>query len=177
MIKFLLQKGFASFGQKYKYDTAYLEEVSTIYPAKAWRYAMLSPYVQHRTAASKEAYFAAKITAAHITDCGPCTDLTIEMAIEAGIAHAQLKAIILGDKSAMTPDILLGHNYAHAMIENSASLTGYIRDITIQFGKRGLWDMASAVALGEFFPKLKRGLGEAKSCIAPQQLAKEIGNE
>jgi hypothetical protein len=171
-----MRKGFARFGQHYKYDVSYLEELAETYPAKALRYMLLSLYSGHRPSASKEAYFAAKITAAHMADCGPCTNLAMEMALEAGIDKIQLQAIVLDDDKTMTPDILLGYNYARAVVKNTPSLALYIRDITVQFGKRGLWDMSSAVAMGGFFPTLKRGLGEAKSCLAPSEMAKEIGN-
>lgn len=176
MISYLMRKAFASFGRRYNYDISHLEEVSDIYSAKAWRYMLLTPFSQHYTAASKEACFAAKITSTHMADCGPCTNLTLQMAIEAGIDRTQLSAILLGDKAAMSPDILLGYNYAYAMNENSPAFLDLIQEVEIQFGKRGLWDMASAVAMGDFYPKLKRGLGKAKSCLAPAEIAKEISN-
>ncbi len=174
MISFLMRKAFAAFGRKYNYDTTYLQEVSTIYPAKAWRYLLLAPYSLHRSSASKESYFAAKITSAHIADCGPCTNLCVEMALEAGIDRQKLNPIILGTEKAMSPDILLGYKYAHTIHANSPSLDALIHEIEIQYGKRGLWDLSTAVAMGDFHPKLKRGLGEAKSCLAPSEIVKEI---
>jgi hypothetical protein len=176
MISFFLRKAFAAFGRKYNYDTTYLQEASTIYPAKAWRYLLLTPYSLHRTSASKESYFAAKIASAHIADCGPCTSLCIEMALEAGIDQQKLNLVVLGNETEMSPDILLGYKYAHAIHANSPSLDTLIHEIEIQYGKRGLWDLSTAVAMGDFYPKLKRGLGEAKSCLAPSEIAKEIAN-
>lgn len=176
MISFLLRKAFAAFGRKYNYDTSYLHDVATIYPAKAWRYMLLTPYSLHRSSASKESYFAAKITSSHIADCGPCTYLCVEMALEAGIKQQDLNSIILGNEPDMSPDILLGYQYAHAVHANSPSLGGLIDEIEIQYGKKGLWDLSTAVAFGEFYPNLKRGLGEAKSCMAPTEIAKEINN-
>ena len=176
MISFLLRKAFAAFGRKYDYNTTYLQEVSTIYPAKAWRYLLLTPYSLHRSSASKESYFAAKIASAHIADCGPCTNLCIEMALEAGIDRQELNSIILGNEKSMSPDILMGYKYAHAIHANSPALDNLIHEIEIQYGKKGLWDLSTAVAMGDFYPKLKRGLGEAKSCLAPSEIAKEIAN-
>ena len=54
----------------------------------------------HREAVPIDASFAAKIVGALAEDCGPCTQLVVDMALEAGMAKDQIEAVLRRDVSA-----------------------------------------------------------------------------
>lgn len=176
MLKYIAQKAFAKFGRTYDYDMSYLMEMAEFYPAKTWRYLAFLPLSTHFSAVPKELYYAVKIVASRLADCGICTELEISIAIEAGVDRRQLSFLIVGDVENMSSTILLGYKYANAVAQNNIDLLEIIDHIKIEYGKKGLWDVATAYNFGEFYPKLKRGLGEAVSCRTPKDMVEDILN-
>ena len=66
-----------------------------------------------------ETSFAAKITGAMAEDCGACTQLTVDMALEAGMAKDQIEAVLRRDLRAMTPATALGFQFADAIVRHA----------------------------------------------------------
>ena len=48
----------------------------------------------HREVIPVEASFSAKLTGAMAEDCGPCTQLCVDMALEAGMSKDQIEAVL-----------------------------------------------------------------------------------
>ncbi len=176
MISSLYARLFKIFGDRYTYDTGYLEQMARIYPEKAWRYFLSAPFSQHRRHAPETAYFAAKLRSALLSGCGPCVRLVLAMAKEANVAQSQLRTILTNDTNEMHAETLLGYRYATAVHQQSSELPEIIKDIEILYGLRGLWDMALAVAFGQFYPVIKRGLGVAVACEPPETLVRELND-
>ena len=59
-------------------------------PAAFFKFGRLQAVSSHRAAAPVDAYFATKLIAAASADCGPCTQLCVEMAREAGMKEDQI---------------------------------------------------------------------------------------
>lgn len=174
---FLIKRAFAAFGKKYNYDVDYMLEMAEIYPAKAWQFALIAPLFEHFSAVPVDVYYAVKIYAAKLAGCGPCLELTLNMAQQASIEKQQIAYLILDDVAKMSPQILLGYKYALAVDQNDADLLELIDEVKIEYGKKGLWDLANAFTFGQYYPKLKRGIGEAVSCRRPQDMLKELLDE
>lgn len=177
MLTYFAKKSLNTFAKKYDCDMDYMIELAEIYPAKFLRFGLANAFIQHFSVVPKELYFAVRVTASHIADCGTCTQMAINIAIEAGVERQQLANLILGDVENMNKDTLLGYEYAHAIARNDLDLMDIIDHIKIEYGKKGLWDVANAYNFGEFYPKLKRGLGEAVSCRRPTDIVAEILND
>lgn len=176
MIAYFARKSLTKFARKYKCDMDYMIEMAEFYPAKAWYFNLATPLTRHFTAVPKELYFAVKIAASQLADCGTCTELVINVAISIGIDRQQLSYLVLGDLENMNGLTLLGYKYAMAVHQNSLDLLDIIDHIKIEYGKKGLWDVANAYNFGEFYPKLKRGLGIAVTCRPRSDMATEILN-
>ncbi len=174
MFSSLFARLFRHFGARYSYDTDYLETMAHCYPGKAWRYILSAPFSQHRGHAPAAACFSAKLRSAHLSGCGPCVRLVFSMAIEANVAAPQLQAVLTNDVNGMNAETLLGYRYATAVHQQSDELPALITDIEVHYGLRGLWDMALAVAFGQFYPVTKRGLGVAAACESPETLVREL---
>lgn len=174
MISSLFARLFRTFGSRYGYDTTYLEKMAQIYPEKAWRYMLSAPFSQHRRHAPDTVYFPAKLRSALLSGCGPCVRLVLEMAKEANLSQPQLQAVLTGNTEEMSAETLLGYRYATAIHHQTHELPEIIKDVEILYGLRGLWDVALAVAFGQFYPVVKRGLGVAVACEPPEILVREL---
>jgi alkylhydroperoxidase/carboxymuconolactone decarboxylase family protein YurZ len=87
--------------KRYGYDTSYLEMMLERSPKAFFKFAPLMKAASHREVvavdasfAAKDASFAAKIVGALAEDCGPCTQLCVDMALEAGMAKDQILAVL-----------------------------------------------------------------------------------
>lgn len=164
MLRHLYKKKFKEFGDAYDYDMGYLIELADIYPKKVSYYVKALSLANHNGHLPVELYYAIKIRSMQIADCGPCLKLTIAMAKEAGLSMVDIEALLQGKVGDCPRNIMLGWAYATAVLNQEPDLDTLVREIEIEFGKRGLWDASLAVVFGQFYPVLKRGLGVAKLC-------------
>jgi hypothetical protein len=153
-----------SFSRRYGYDTSYIEKLLEQSPAAFFKFAPLMKAAAHREVVPVEAAFAAKVTGALAEDCGPCTQLTVDMALEAGMPKSQIEAVLRRDFGAMSPDTALGFQFADAIIRRSMDDDKYRDAIRARWGEKGVIDLAMALQLGRMFPMLKLALGFAKEC-------------
>lgn len=164
MRKFLARRMLRAFAKRYNYDLSYAELVLSQSPAAFFKFAPLMKAAEHREVIPLQTAFAAKITGALAEDCGPCTQLTVDMALEAGVPEDQIQAVLRRDTRAMTPDTLLGFQFADAVIRRSTEDEVYREAVRARWGDKGVIDLAMALQLGRMFPMLKLALGFAKEC-------------
>jgi hypothetical protein len=150
--------------KRYGYDTSYLEMMLQESPSAFFKFASLMKAAGHREVVPIDASFAAKLVGALAEDCGPCTQLCVDMALEAGMAQDQIEAVLRRDPRAMNRATILGFRFADAVVRRSAD-DGECRDaIRAQWGDKGVIDLTMALQLGRMFPMVKAGLGYAKEC-------------
>ncbi len=165
MMKTFAKWALSGFSKRYDYDVSYLHEMAAVTPSAFMKYLLATPLSQHCSAAPKDAYLAAKLVATRRADCGSCLQLVVNMAREAGMDDATLRAVIIGDVDQVANDIKLAMQYAEAVIDQSAvQVTGLGGQVVSRWGQSGRTDLALAITFGSFFPTLKRGLGHAESC-------------
>jgi hypothetical protein len=164
MRKFIARRMLRAFSKRYGYDTSYTEMVLTESPSAFFKLAPLMKASAHREVVSVEASFAAKITGALAEDCGPCTQLCVDMALEAGIAKDQIEAVLRRDVRAMTSDVLLGYRFADAVVHRSIEDETRRDAVRARWGNKGVIDLTMALQMGRLFPMLKLALGYAREC-------------
>ena len=177
MIGWICNTLFAKLGARYDYDVGYLRDLGEAYPALAWRYLLMSIFSAHYGSIPRDAYFAAKFRAALLSDCGPCSRLVARVGWESGMAKDQLIAVLEGASEAMNADTALGFRFAEATLGRNNAQDEIIREVEIGYGRRGLWDLSMAVAMGQFYPTLKSGLGARTACQPPRYLVREIADD
>lgn len=154
-----------NFAKRYDYDVGYVEEMNDAAPGTLWRYLLGSVFGQYRRAAPIDPYYAAKVTATKVQDCGPCLRLVCNMAIEAGVDEATLAAILREDFTALDEATGLAVRFANAVSERDTEAEVECRErLTAVCGANAIPDLAIAIAHGNFYPILKRGLGHANAC-------------
>lgn len=163
MRSWIARRSLRAFARRYGYDVSYLEMMLNESPAALFKFAPLMKAAAHREVVPADASFAAKIVGALAEDCGPCTQLVVDMALEAGMAKDQIEAVLRRDPRAMNDATMLGFRFADAVVRRSTD--DEFRDaVTAQWGPKGVIDLTMALQLGRMFPMVKAGLGYAKEC-------------
>ena len=164
MRSFFARRILRHYSQRYSYDATYLETMLREAPAAFFKLAPLMKASNHREVIPVDANFAAKITGAMAEDCGPCTQLTVDMALEAGMAKPQIEAVLRRDLKAMNPETRLGFQFADAIARRSTDDETFRDAIRARWGERGVIELSMALQVGRIFPMLKLALGFAREC-------------
>lgn len=162
MIKRWLKSVIGRFERRYDYDATYMKDLVNFDTGGGVKLALASPFLLHRFGAPKDAYFAAKLRSVMRADCGPCLQLVIKMAQEAGVGTDTLLPAL--GKGAGSPEVALAVRFADAVIDDAPDQPEVTEAVRARFGRQGQAGLAVAVVAGHFYPLLKRGLGHAQSC-------------
>ncbi|MDE1935725.1 hypothetical protein [Bradyrhizobium sp.] len=164
MRSFFARRLLRQFRQRYGYDTSYLEMLLRESPAAFFKFAPLMKASRHREVVPIEASFAAGLVGAKAEDCGPCAQLVVDMALEAGIPKDQIEAVVRRDVRAMNDSTVLAFRFADAIVRRSADEDEHRDAVRAQWGEKGVIDLAFALQMGRMYPMMKAALGYAKEC-------------
>lgn len=149
---------------RYDYDVSYLKAMLRESPKAFFSFTKIFDVSRHREAAPPAAVFAAKLVGALVEDCGPCTQLVVNMAREAKMAPADIEAVLRRDTEAMSSDTALGFRFAEAIAFRLPE-EDEVRDaVRAAWGEKGVIDLSLAFAIARVWPTLKAGMGYAKAC-------------
>jgi hypothetical protein len=164
MRSWIARRTLRAFATRYGYDVSYLELLLNESPSAFFKFAPLMKASAHREVAPVEASFAAKITGVLAEDCGPCTQLVVDMALEAGMAKDQIEAVLRRDPRAMSDTTRLAFRFADAVVRRVTEEDEFRDAVRAQWGQKGVIDLTLALQMGRMFPMIKAGLGFAKEC-------------
>ena len=164
MFDWLLRRQIADFEKHYDYDMGYAHRMLRASRGGFWRFMLFSRLAQYRDGVPPAPYFAARISTAQHEDCGPCTQLVVRMAEEAGVAASTLRALVARDYAALDADTALAARHAEAVLTHAADADALHACVRERFGERGVMTLALAIAWTRVYPTLKRGLGTAHAC-------------
>ena len=164
MRSFFARRILRRFNQRYGYDTSYPDMLLRESPAAFFKFAPLMKASRHREVVPVEASFAAALVGAKAEDCGPCAQLVVDMALEAGIPKNQIEAVVRRDARAMNDSTVLAFRFADAIMRRSVDEDEHRDAVRAQWGEKGVIDLAFALQMGRMFPMMKTALGYAKEC-------------
>jgi len=164
VIKWLMNRKLARFEREWNYDASYLHEMVEADPAAAAAFAKVMALGGYRKDVPPAVQFAAGIAGTMAEDCGPCTQLTIDMAERAGVAPAILRAIVARDFDAMPQEVALGLRFADATLRHAPEADALRVDIVCRWGKRALISLTFALLAARLYPTTKYALGHGHSC-------------
>ncbi|WP_407155043.1 hypothetical protein [Bradyrhizobium sp. STM 3557] len=164
MLSFFVRRKLHAMSKHYGYDVSYLDRMLTKSPRAFFKFARLMAASSHREVVPIEASFAAKITGAMAEDCGPCAQLCVNMALEAGMPKDQVEAVVRRDVRAMTAETALGFGFADAIVRRSDDQDLRREAVRTRWGDKGVVDLAMALQMGRLFPMMKLALGYAREC-------------
>lgn len=134
MLKTLLHSVIRRFEKSFGYDAGYMHEIVESSVSAAWKFSLVQLGSNHRQDINADAWHAAHLAGALSEDCGPCTQLCVDMASRDGMDPQKIAALIRGD------------------IESAGA------------GERGLISLGYAVTFARIYPALKRALGHGQAC-------------
>ena len=164
MLRWFLRRRIAAFERTWNYDASYMHELIDIDPRAVIAFAKVQALGKYRQGVPPAAYFAAGIVAVMAEDCGPCTQLSIDMAQKNGVDPAVLRAVVARDVTAMPYEVALAVRFAEASLHHAPEADDLREEVVRQFGKRGLVSLAFAMLAARMYPTLKYALGRGKAC-------------
>jgi hypothetical protein len=171
MLRWLIHRKLNAEEKKLGVPVDYLRHVVDVSPAAFLRFCSILPFANSRKVLPKDVWFVAQIVALQHEDCGPCVQITVNLARQAGVDPALLRAVLDGDCHEISPelvDVIRFTRSVNAGIDDDA-LRETLRK---RYGERGLIELAYAIASSRIPPTVKRVLGYAKSCsIEPVQVS------
>ncbi|HZV20190.1 MAG TPA: hypothetical protein VE986_01450 [Hyphomicrobiales bacterium] len=165
MIRWLLRRPIQGFERTWNYDASYLHGILDADPRALWIFSKMQGIGQYRKDVPLAAYYAARITGTMAEDCGPCTQLAVDMAERAGVDPGVLRAVIARDFSAMPADAALAVRFTEATLRHAPDADGLREEILRRWGKRALISLAFGIAAARIFPTVKYALGHGRACM------------
>lgn len=164
MLEFLARRGLRRFAERYDYDVTYMQHMLDTSPSGFFKFAKLTRLALHRESAPVAAVHAGKIVGALAEDCGPCVQLVVAMAREAGMSVDTIAAVLAGETETLDADVRLGAAFARALVERGVELAERREAVRARWGDKGVLDLVLAVQIGRIFPMVKVGLGHGEAC-------------
>jgi hypothetical protein len=165
MIRWILRRQIAAFERAWGYDSSYMRDVLDADPRALWTFSTVMALSRYRKDVPLTAYYAAKIAGTIAEDCGPCTQLVVDMAARAGVGAPVLKAIVSGDFSTMPDDAVLAMRFTRATLRHDPEADPLREEVVRRWGKRGLISLGFAITAARIFPTLKYALGHGQACM------------
>ena len=160
MLKWFLRRQIAAFERTWNYDASYIREIIDVDPRAIMAFGKVQGLSRYR----KDVPRAAGLIAVIAEDCGPCTQLGIDMAQREGLDPATLRAIVARDYVAMPEEVALAARFTEASLHHAPEADDLREEVLRRWGKRGLISLAFAMLSARMYPTLKYALGHGRSC-------------
>ncbi len=164
MIKWLFTGVLDRFSRKWRYDASYAKDMLDADLSAFWIFARVQGMAAYRRGVPREAWHTARIMTALDEDCGPCTQLTVDMAAAEGVAPDVLRAVLAGDVAAMPPDVALAFRFVAAVRARRPEADELREAVVASWGQRGLISLAFAITVARIYPSIKYALGHGQAC-------------
>jgi hypothetical protein len=164
MLKWFLRRQIAAFERTWNYDARYFREMIEVDPSAMMAFGKLQGLTRYRKDVPLAPYCAAGLVAAMSEDCGPCTQLGIDMAQRQGVDPAVLRAVVARDYQAMPYEVALAARFAEATLRHAPEADDLREEVLRLWGKRGLISLSFRILAARMYPTLKYALGHGQSC-------------
>ena len=94
MLKWFIHRKLRAFEREHDYDASYMHEVLDADFGAFRRFARATAIGAYRKDAPADVYAAATLTSSIQADCGPCTQLGVAFALQAGVSAGAIAAIV-----------------------------------------------------------------------------------
>lgn len=164
MLKILFSRLIDRVEKTWGYDASYMRHVLAASPASFLKFCFV-PGLVDRKAAPAEALAAAGIVGTLREDCGPCTQIGVDMAAASGVKPEVLRAVLAGEEAAMGEAAALAWRFANASLARDMVRADPLREeIVRRWGDKGLVAISFAITTARMYPTLKYALGYGKAC-------------
>jgi hypothetical protein len=159
-----MRKGIRAFERKWDYDASYVHGLIEADPMAVWKFSRSAAIGSYRKDVPLAAWTAAAITAVRHEDCGPCTQLGVQMAEKSGVDPKVLRAILAADAAAMPDDVALAWRFTRAALDHDPVVDEYRQEIVRRWGSRAVISLAFAMVASRTYPTVKYAMGHGQAC-------------
>jgi hypothetical protein len=164
MLRQLLSHVITTFERRWTYDASYMRELLDLSPWAFIKFGLVTS-LGHRREAPLAAVSATALVGTLTEDCGPCTQILIDLGLAQGLPAATLRAILAGDVAAMGPDAALGYAFARASLARNEEAADAVREEVIRrWGRKAATALGLALMTSRTYPTLKYALGHGRAC-------------
>ncbi len=164
MIRWFLQRWIDKFERTWNYDASYLRDVLDADPRALMAFSKVAALGKYHKDVPPAAYCAAGIVGTMTEDCGPCTQLVIDMAQREGVDPTILRAVVARDINAMPFEVALAFRFAEASLHHAPEAGDLREEVVGRWGKRALIALSFAMVASRIYPTLKYALGHGRAC-------------
>jgi hypothetical protein len=164
MLKAFLSRQIDSFEKAWTYDASYMRELLDLSP---WAYIQFGfvTALGRRREAPVEAMAAAGLVGTLSEDCGPCTQISADIAARSGVRPQVIRGVLAGDPEAMGPDAWLAYRFAKASLARDLMAADPLREeIVRRWGQKALVALGLTLTTARMYPTLKYALGHGRTC-------------
>lgn len=163
MLRWLLRRKLDAEEERLGESMDYLRHVVDVSPIAFLRFASIMPFASSRKALPAGAWYTAQLVAIQHEDCGPCLQITINLAQQHAVEPELIQAVLDGRTADLSQELADVYAFAESVVSanDDGGLRSRIKDL---YGERGVIELAFAIASARVPPTVKRALGYAKSC-------------
>ena len=166
MLRWFLHRRLNAEARKLGESVDYLHHVVDVSPGAFLRFASILPFANSRKVLPKDAWFVAQIAAAQDAGCGPCLQITVNLAQQSRVDAGLIRATLAGNCDELPPEMADVYRFTNAVIHSTGEEDALRETLRGRYGERGLIELSYAIASSRIPPLVKRCLGFAKSCSA-----------
>jgi len=152
-----------AFETAFQYDATYMKIMLEEAPEALEVFNGFTPMASHRVHAPLDVYMTAKLTAYRFADCGPCLQLAVRFAQQAGFDNNLISALVL-DKGTLPPELARVQAFTKACLEEDESCEELRAELKWEYGKATMIELGLVMAAAQVFPIVKRSMGFHKAC-------------
>lgn len=151
------------FERRYHYDTQYLRHLFALSPRAFLRFRHVLDNARYAHDVPATALYTVKFLSTSREDCGPCTQLALDQAAQAGVPREDLQALVAGDATRLSADAALAWHYAQAVLDHAPDSAQWCERVLARWGAPALASLALALVTARSFPAMKQALGMASA--------------
>jgi alkylhydroperoxidase family enzyme len=165
MFTWFFQRMLDKFEREWNYDVGYMRSIlaeggpEALIPMNG-----LTKMQKYRRDVPADVYYTAALLATRHGDCGPCLQLGVKMAQREGVPSETLRAILDGDREAMSDSVRVAYDFTRAVLTRDGWDGAAREELRKRYGPRAIISLSYAIALGGFYPAFKYALGAAHAC-------------
>lgn len=164
MLRWLIRRKLSGEEKRLGESMDYLRHIVNVSPMVFLRFASILPFANSRRTLPKEVWYVAQIVSLKREDCGPCLQITVNLAQRDRVDSDLIRAVLDGDVGRLAGELVDVYRFAQTIVNSDVDPNDLREKIRDRYGERGLIELAYAIAGSRIPPTVKRALGFAKTC-------------
>ena len=164
MIRYALNKILLAMQKRYDYDVGYMQDILKTDLKAFLKFMGFQAMLSHVGNVPAGPLYAARIQAIVWDDCGPCTQLVVNMALDANVSEETVQAIINRDLTNLPENIALVVQFTDLVLAHDPQADDLREEILALWGTKGLISISYSISSSRGYPALKYSMGYGKAC-------------